>query len=76
LAVSLFAAGYVLIDCQLPTSHLQSLGGESVSRRDFLRSLRTSGIKPSTRPVAGKFPRGELEVTVLLVGQWRSCGGG
>jgi leucyl/phenylalanyl-tRNA--protein transferase len=32
--------GVRLIDCQVPTDHLRSLGGEEISRRDFLRLLK------------------------------------
>ena len=28
------------IDCQLPTAHLESLGAESISRKDFLQKLK------------------------------------
>jgi leucyl/phenylalanyl-tRNA--protein transferase len=40
LARSLFAEGVRFIDCQVPTGHLRSLGGEELSRRAFLRLLR------------------------------------
>lgn len=32
--------GYELIDCQMPTEHLFSLGAESIKRADFVRQLR------------------------------------
>jgi leucyl/phenylalanyl-tRNA--protein transferase len=32
--------GVRFIDCQVPTDHLRSLGGEEMSRRDFLRLLK------------------------------------
>jgi len=28
-------AGFVLIDCQMPTDHLHSLGARSIARREF-----------------------------------------
>ena len=73
LAVTLFAAGYSLIDCQLPTAHLRSLGGESVSRDHFLRLLRAAGVPPSTMPDIGSFPQGELatEALAAILQQWR-----
>jgi len=40
LAQHLFAAGTAFIDCQIPTEHLYSLGGEVISRRTFLKLLR------------------------------------
>lgn len=39
LVERLQAAGYVLIDCQMPTEHLASLGALSVRRQDFLAIL-------------------------------------
>lgn len=42
-------AGYELIDCQLPSQHLASLGATSVARSSFLESLRqltTSTAQP------------------------------
>jgi len=40
LAQHLFARGVRFIDCQVPTEHLRSLGGEVLSRPDFLRLLK------------------------------------
>jgi leucyl/phenylalanyl-tRNA--protein transferase len=40
LAQSLFADGTIFIDCQIPTDHLRSLGGEEMSRKDFLDLLQ------------------------------------
>jgi leucyl/phenylalanyl-tRNA--protein transferase len=40
LAQHLFANGVRFIDCQVPTDHLRSLGGEEMSRSDFLHLLR------------------------------------
>jgi leucyl/phenylalanyl-tRNA--protein transferase len=40
LAQRLFSAGVRFIDCQVPTDHLCSLGGERMSRHDFLQLLR------------------------------------
>ena len=39
LAQFLFAGGAACIDCQVPTPHLRSLGGEELGRADFLRLL-------------------------------------
>jgi leucyl/phenylalanyl-tRNA--protein transferase len=39
LARTLFEDGIAFIDCQVPTDHLSSLGGEEMSRKDFLRLL-------------------------------------
>jgi len=36
----LFAGGVVFIDCQVPTKHLLSLGGEAMARNDFLELLK------------------------------------
>jgi leucyl/phenylalanyl-tRNA--protein transferase len=40
LAQILFADGVTFIDCQVPTDHLRSLGGEEMSRHDYLSLLR------------------------------------
>ncbi|MDR0502189.1 MAG: leucyl/phenylalanyl-tRNA--protein transferase [Treponema sp.] len=40
LAEKLFKDGLAFIDCQVPTNHLLSLGGESISRKDFLKLLK------------------------------------
>jgi len=34
--------GIRFIDCQVPTNHLQSLGGQVISRKEFLRLLKES----------------------------------
>jgi leucyl/phenylalanyl-tRNA--protein transferase len=40
LAELLFSDSVAFIDCQVPTEHLRSLGGEEMSRRDFLKLLK------------------------------------
>jgi len=40
LAQRLFAGGVAFIDCQIPSEHLRSLGGQEISRVDFLELLR------------------------------------
>jgi leucyl/phenylalanyl-tRNA--protein transferase len=40
LARHLFEQGIEFIDCQVPTDHLLSLGGQVVSRAEFLRLLK------------------------------------
>ncbi len=42
LARYLFENNVTFIDCQIPTKHLASLGGEEISRKDFLRLLKES----------------------------------
>ena len=39
LAKQLAAWGFLMIDCQLPTAHLENLGAETTRRRDFLSAL-------------------------------------
>jgi leucyl/phenylalanyl-tRNA--protein transferase len=39
LAQILFADGLAFIDCQVHTDHLESLGGEKISRKDYLALL-------------------------------------
>jgi len=43
-AEKLFAEGTAFIDCQIPTRHLISLGGEEMSRRDFLELLKKYNV--------------------------------
>jgi len=40
LAEKLFEEGLLFIDCQVPTNHLASLGGEEMSRENFLKLLK------------------------------------
>ena len=40
LARELAARNYSLIDCQLHTTHLQSLGAEEITREEYLRILK------------------------------------
>ena len=40
LASVLFSQGVTFIDCQMPSKHLRSLGGEEISRDKFLALLR------------------------------------
>jgi leucyl/phenylalanyl-tRNA--protein transferase len=44
LAEKLFNEGLAFIDCQVPTDHLESLGGEEMSREDFLKLLNSYAI--------------------------------
>jgi len=43
-AEKLFAEGAAFIDCQIPTRHLISLGGEEMARKDFLELLKKYNI--------------------------------
>ncbi|MEE4463834.1 leucyl/phenylalanyl-tRNA--protein transferase [Azotobacter chroococcum] len=40
--------GFMLIDCQMPTQHLQSLGARSISRSEFANYLKRYLDQPST----------------------------
>ena len=44
LAEKLFGQGLSFIDCQVPTNHLASLGGEEISRKDFLALLKENQV--------------------------------
>lgn len=51
LVERLRATGFVLIDCQMPTAHLASLGAFAVRRADFLACLRAQrDLPPSGDP--------------------------
>jgi len=47
------ALDYLLLDCQMPTAHLESLGAKEIARKAFLERLRRGGLEPSTRPSPG-----------------------
>ena len=49
--------GYTLIDCQMGTAHLKSLGAEGISRNRFLRYLADNQILPTK---AGSWKNGPL----------------
>lgn len=38
--------GFKLIDCQVPSSHLQSLGAKNISREEFLSLVEKSVCSP------------------------------
>jgi leucyl/phenylalanyl-tRNA--protein transferase len=49
LVWQLEAWGFTLIDCQLPTPHLASLGARPWPRERFLRALDTALLAPTRR---------------------------
>jgi len=48
LVARLAAAGYLLIDCQVPTAHLASLGAFTVDRAEFLQAVHQLRDIPPT----------------------------
>jgi len=44
LAQCLFENNLAFIDCQVPTKHLTSLGGEALPRKDFLTLLKKNHV--------------------------------
>ncbi|MGY2288418.1 leucyl/phenylalanyl-tRNA--protein transferase [Pseudomonas sp. SDO528_S397] len=50
LVKHLQAWGFVLIDCQMHTNHLQSLGARAISRSDFVNYLHEHLDRPSSGP--------------------------
>jgi leucyl/phenylalanyl-tRNA--protein transferase len=46
LVARLAACGYVLIDCQVPTAHLASLGAFAVDREEFLAAVKLFRDEP------------------------------
>lgn len=61
LARTLFASGYTMIDCQLPTPHLQSLGARVIDREAYLAALSQGDVNPRYLAPA-PFPDRVLEV--------------
>ena len=51
------ALDYQLIDCQLPTEHLHSLGARDIPRDVFLAKLSHCDIKEGCHIIAGRFPQ-------------------
>lgn len=49
LAQMLFEKGLAFIDCQVPTKHLASLGGEEMSRKNFLELLNVYQVSRADR---------------------------
>lgn len=48
--------GFELVDCQMPSEHLQRLGAVGIERRQFLERLCKGGVRPSIDPRPGDFP--------------------
>lgn len=46
---------FELLDCQMPSDHLRSLGARAIAREQFLQRLRRGGVMPSTHPPQGDF---------------------
>ncbi len=64
LANHLKRQNFNLIDCQLPTEHLHSLGAYDISRGDFLNRLEGCEIKEDGQIKAGKFCHSEQTIRV------------
>lgn len=58
LVTTLEALNYRLIDCQLPTDHLHSLGAKDIPRDKFLNLLQQCEVKKNRQVVPGLFPVG------------------
>jgi len=55
LVEHLRARDFELLDCQMPTAHLASLGARGIPRDEFARRLRRGGVVPSPHPPQGAF---------------------
>jgi leucyl/phenylalanyl-tRNA--protein transferase len=62
LAQILFADNIAFIDCQVHTDHLESLGGEAISRKDYLKLLEDA--------LARREYNGELSDSLDRRGNW------
>nr|WP_320115437.1 leucyl/phenylalanyl-tRNA--protein transferase [uncultured Desulfuromonas sp.] len=56
LVEALKPLGYRMIDCQLPTEHLHSLGAKDISREEFLSRLEQCELRENGLVVPGRFP--------------------
>jgi len=50
-AEKLFSNGLALIDCQVQTNHLMSLGAEEISRKDYLALLKKHLVSRNYQPI-------------------------
>lgn len=57
--------GFGLIDCQLPSAHLSSLGAEEIRRKDFLKRLE-DGLQQAGKPGRWRF---EADPAILIEGR-------
>ncbi len=48
-------SGFELVDCQMPSDHLESLGALGIPRHIFLERLVQGGVLPSVDQVPGRF---------------------
>jgi leucyl/phenylalanyl-tRNA--protein transferase len=60
LVRQLTAWGFELIDCQMSTAHLASLGAREIPRREFLQRLRELAARPPV-PSPWRFDSGIAE---------------
>jgi len=65
LARFLGEQGFGMIDCQMSTAHLASLGAREIPRDDFIRGLRRLTAVP---PLCGRWPEN------AATGEWREWG--
>jgi leucyl/phenylalanyl-tRNA--protein transferase len=56
IVARLAACGYVLIDCQMPTPHLASLGAFAVERTEFLEAVKRFRDQPPTGDAFAPIP--------------------
>jgi len=60
LVEQLWTLGFTLVDCQMPTAHLASLGGFGLPRDAYMERLVAAGIEPGKIPDPPEFiPRKE-----------------
>jgi leucyl/phenylalanyl-tRNA--protein transferase len=63
--------GYAMIDCQLENSHLFSMGAENISRKDYMRILRSTAIlNINSLPM----DNWKIEVDSVTLSHWRPDG--
>jgi leucyl/phenylalanyl-tRNA---protein transferase len=47
---------FILVDCQMPSQNLQTLGARNISRKEFLTLLQKGALFPSAHPERSIFP--------------------
>lgn len=66
LAAHLIQLDYTMIDCQMPTPHLLSLGAQEISRRSFEQMLATCHMRKKGRLNPGTFGTAPHDPLALL----------
>ena len=65
LAKLLAQKGFRVIDCQFHTDHLESMGGESIPRDEYLKLLKVHAVSPGSAAFGGRYAYDALLETIV-----------